>query len=150
MWQSTWGEWWLTHWASLLRWILSWWFIRIPKLTKQMRSGIVHHKSDRKSCVIPTADRNTFHFLPTGLHGLCFGFCFSGPLPLRSLPHGPLLRVHFGESLVLDYTQKSTISTLAVKLSVSAIIYPRWTATYYTRFPECFAHEKIIPISWSP
>ncbi len=28
-----------------------------------------------------------------------------------------------------DYTQKSTISTLAVKLSVSAIIYPRWTAT---------------------
>ncbi len=24
-----------------------------------MRSGIVHHKSDRKSCVIPKADRNT-------------------------------------------------------------------------------------------
>ncbi len=23
-----------------------------------MRSGIVHHKSDRKPCVIPTADRN--------------------------------------------------------------------------------------------
>ncbi len=23
-----------------------------------MRNGIVHHKSDRKSCVIPTADRN--------------------------------------------------------------------------------------------
>ncbi len=37
----------------------------------------------------------------------------------------PLLRVLFGESLVLDYTQ-----TLALKLSVSAIIYPRWTATY--------------------
>ncbi len=27
------------------------------------------------------------------------------------------------------YTHKSTISTLALKLSVSAIIYPRWTAT---------------------
>ncbi len=26
-----------------------------------MRSGIVHHKSDRKPCVIPTADRNTPH-----------------------------------------------------------------------------------------
>ena len=25
----------------------------------KMRSGIVHHKSDRKSCVIPTVDRNT-------------------------------------------------------------------------------------------
>ncbi len=24
-----------------------------------MRSGIAHHKSDRKLCVIPTADRNT-------------------------------------------------------------------------------------------
>ncbi len=37
---------------------------------------------------------------PTGLHGLCFGFCFAGPLPLRSLTYGPLLRVRFGESLV--------------------------------------------------
>ncbi len=27
-----------------------------------MRSGIVHHKSDRKPCVIPTADRNKLHF----------------------------------------------------------------------------------------
>ncbi len=42
-----------------------------------------------------------FHILPTGLHGLCFGFCFAGPLPLRSLLHGPLSRVHFGESLVV-------------------------------------------------
>ncbi len=63
-------------------------------------------------------------------HGSCF--CFAGPLPLRSLSHGPLLRVDFWESLVLDYTQKSTISTLAAKLSVSAIIYPRWTATSVT------------------
>ncbi len=27
----------------------------------KMQSGIVHHKSDRKSCVLPTADRNTMH-----------------------------------------------------------------------------------------
>ncbi len=36
------------------------------------------------------------HFLPTGQHGLCFGFCFSGPLPLRSIivvpPFGGQLR----------------------------------------------------------
>ncbi len=44
MWQSTWGKWWLTHWASLLRWI---WSI-----------SEYNHKSDRKSCVLPTADRN--------------------------------------------------------------------------------------------
>ncbi len=43
----------------------------------------------------------TFQFLPTGLHGLCFGFCFAGPLPLRSLTNSPLFRVRFGESLVV-------------------------------------------------
>ena len=65
----------------------------------------------------------------------------------------------------IDYTQKSTISTLALKLSVSAIIYPWWTATLLlppksisysffqsciagilkratTLFSECFAHEN--------
>ncbi len=38
----------------------------------------------------------------------------------------------FAVRLVMDYTaytQKLTISTLAVKLSVSAIIHPWWTAT---------------------
>ncbi len=43
----------------------------------------------------------TYHILPTGIHGLCFGYCFSGPLPLHSLLHGPLSRVHFRESLVV-------------------------------------------------
>ncbi len=43
----------------------------------------------------------TFHILPTGIHGLCFGSYFSGLLPQRSLQHGPLSRVHFGESLVV-------------------------------------------------
>ncbi len=52
LWQSTRGKWWLTHWASLLRWI---WSISVWK----MWNGIVHHKSDRKTCVLPTADRNT-------------------------------------------------------------------------------------------
>ncbi len=32
-------------------------------------------------------------FLPTGQHGLCFGFLFSRPLPLRSLIDGPPLGV---------------------------------------------------------
>ncbi len=30
----------------------------IPKRSTKMVSGIVYHKSDRKSCVLPTADRN--------------------------------------------------------------------------------------------
>ncbi len=33
--------------------------VNFPKLTKKKRNGIVHHKSDRKSCVKPTADRNS-------------------------------------------------------------------------------------------
>ncbi len=36
-----------------------------------------------------------FQFLPTGLHGLCFGCCFSGPLPLHSLINGPPIGVSF-------------------------------------------------------
>ncbi len=67
MWQSIWGKWWLKHWASLLMWIwsISEYNLRlgnpkgIPKQSSKMWSGIVHHKSDRKSCVLPTADRNT-------------------------------------------------------------------------------------------
>ncbi len=35
------------------------WGADIPKRSSKMGSGIVHHKSDRKSCVLPTADRNT-------------------------------------------------------------------------------------------
>ncbi len=27
----------------------------------KMRSGIAHHKSDHKSCVLPTADRNSLY-----------------------------------------------------------------------------------------
>ncbi len=45
------------------------------------------------------------------------------------LYHFAFYLIIFREFLVIDYTQKSTISTLAVKLSVSAIIYPWWTAT---------------------
>ncbi len=48
----------------------------------------------------------TFQFLPTGLHGLCFGYCFSGPLHLRSLTNGPLFRVRFGESRVVRLYSK--------------------------------------------
>ncbi len=57
---------------TLLRWIWSIseynlmtrdspkWTQRYPKnWPSKIWSGIVHHKSDRKSCVIPTADRNS-------------------------------------------------------------------------------------------
>ncbi len=33
--------------------------------------------------------------------GCAFGYCFSGPLPLRSLIYGPPIAVRFRESLVI-------------------------------------------------
>ncbi len=46
----------------------------------------------------------------------------------------------------LDYTQKLTTPILAVKLSVSAIIYPRWTATLKMLFHMLFkVLAMVIP-----
>ncbi len=36
-----------------------------------MRNGIVHHKSDRKLCVIPTADRNIKYKIEIDTHDDC-------------------------------------------------------------------------------
>ncbi len=77
----------------------------------------------------------TFHILPTGLHGLCFGFCFAGPLPLRSLSHGPLSRVHFGESLVIRlYSEMDHIHLSSEAQCVSHLLPPvdchKYTSEY--------------------
>ncbi len=66
----------------------------IPFGSQPIRSALARHSGVQVPVV-------SFHILPTGLHGLCFAFCFAGPLPLRFLSHGPLSRVHFGESLVI-------------------------------------------------
>ncbi len=61
---------------------------------------------------------------PTGIHGLCFGSCFSGPLPLNSLLHGPLSRVHFGESLVV--VQYSRFSTDKNGFFITLLVHCLW------------------------
>ncbi len=66
-----------------------------------------------------------FHILPTGLHGLCFGFCFSGPLPLHSLSHGPLSRVHFGESLVIRLYSEIDHIHLSSEAQCVSHLYPQ-------------------------
>ncbi len=71
----------------------------------------------------------TYHILPAGIHGLCFGHCFSGPLPLRSLLHGPLSRVHFGESLVVRLYSEIDHTYLSIEAQCVSHHYPRWTAT---------------------
>ncbi len=71
----------------------------------------------------------TFHILPTGIHGLCFGSYVSGPLPQRSLLHGPLSRVHFGESLVIRLYSEIDHIHLSSEAQCVSHHYPRWTAT---------------------
>ncbi len=71
----------------------------IPFGSQPIKSALARH-SGVQVPVIPIKI-GTFHILPMGLHGLCFGWCFAGPLPLRSMSRGPFSRVHFGESLVV-------------------------------------------------
>ncbi len=68
--------------------------------------------------------RGQFQFLPSGQYGLCFGYCFSGPLTLCS-HHGQvtLRGACFQESLVIR-----------LKLSVASPIYPWVTATRTTKW----------------
>ncbi len=71
----------------------------------------------------------TYHIQPPGVHGLCFGSCFSGPLPLRSLILGPLSRVHFGESPVIRLYSEIDHTYLSIEAQCVSHHYPRWTAT---------------------
>ncbi len=66
-----------------------------------------------------------FHILPTCLHGLCFGFCFAGPLPLCSLLHGPLSRVNFGESLVVRLHSEIDHIHLSSEAQCVSHLYPQ-------------------------
>ncbi len=70
-----------------------------------------------------------FHIQPTGIHGLCLGSRFSGPLPLRSLLHGPLSRVHFGESLFVRLYSEIDHTYLSIEAQCVSHHYPWWTAT---------------------
>ncbi len=89
-------------------------------------------------------------FLPTGLHGLCFGCCFSGPLPLCSLINGPPIGVRFRETLVIRLH-----SEIALKPSVSPPFYPWVTATSSTMqlelqqeelFQSCLLSSPIMHV----
>ncbi len=72
---------------------------------QSIMSTFVRHTVSR--CLIFLAPKVTWsdldflQFLPTGVHGLCFGYCFSGPIPLRSLINDPPIGVRFRESLVI-------------------------------------------------
>ncbi len=77
----------------------------------------------------------TFQFLPMGLHGLCFGCCFSGPLPLRSLANGPLFRVRFGESLVVRLYSEIDHIHLSIEAQCVTTLLP---------LGDCHTHRTIV------
>ncbi len=64
--------------------------------------------------------------------------------PLRSLINGPPIGVRFQESLVLDYTQKLTRSTLALKLSVSQPFYPFTQTQEVFNGKHVLSHKRLI------
>ncbi len=74
-----------------------------------------------------------------GLHGLCFGFCFAGPLPLRSLTNGPLFRVCFRESLVVRLY--SEINHLHLSIDVQCVSHLLPLGDTYESF-EFYKIEK--------
>ncbi len=78
----------------------------------------------------------SFQFLPTGLHGLCFGCGFSGPLPLRSLANGPPIVVCFRESLFVRL--HSEIDQIHLSIEAQCVT---------TRLPLGDCHNWLL-ITW--
>ena len=77
-------------------------------------------------------------FLPSGQYGLCFGYCFSGLLPLRSHKvQVTLLKPFPGVPSHLDYTQKLAKSTLALKLSVTTYFHHLCQTLRRPKNPGC-------------
>ncbi len=110
----------------------------IPLGSNTIKPALARHTGVQVSLVpakVITWSFLTNHIQPTGIHGLCFGSCFSGPRPLRSLIFGPLSRVHFGESLVVRLYLEIDHTYLSIEAQCVSHHYPRWTATptvYYT------------------
>ncbi len=64
-------------------------------------------------------------FLPMGQHELCFGYLFSGPLPLCSLIIGPPIGVSFRDSLVFRlYSEIDHIHLSSEAQCVSHLLPP--------------------------
>ncbi len=101
----------------------------IPFGSHTIKPALARHTGVQVSLVPAKVIIGTYHIQPTGVHGLCFGYYFSGPLPLRSLILGPLSRVHFGESLVVRIYSEIDHTYLSIEAQCVSHHYPRWTAT---------------------
>ena len=67
-------------------------------------------------------------FLPTGQHGLCFGYLFSGLLPLSSNIDSPPLGVCFRESLVIRLHSEIGQSHLSIEAQCGTCCHSQLTS----------------------
>ncbi len=75
--------------------------------------------------------------LYTGQHGLCFGYLFSGPLPLRSLKDSPPFRVCFRESLVIRLHSEIDQIHLSIEAQCGTTCLP---------LGDCHIHEQFAGV----
>ncbi len=79
----------------------------------------------------------SLQFMPSGQYGLCFGYCFSGPLPLRSHNAQVTFMEPFpGVPSHLDYTQKLARSILALNLSVTTTPMVKYPISQHSQISQ--------------
>ncbi len=79
--------------------------VETSKVVSKRKPGPLSDTLQAGACIFPPFQK-FLQFLPTGQYGLCFGFCFSGPLPLRSHKEQVTLSGPFlGVPSHLDYTR---------------------------------------------
>ncbi len=107
-----------------------------------------------RSPVLRVINRFIFIF-PCPLHAIAFKcytqphgctwvvlwlFCFRST-PQRSLIHGPLSRVLFGECLVVRLYSEIYQTYLSIEAQCVSHYYPRWTATLWFTHSTVHSHE---------
>ncbi len=118
----------------------------IPLGSHTIKPALARHTGVQVSLV--PAKVITWSFLTN--HKARFGYCFSGPLPLRSLILGPLSRVHFGESLVVRLYTEIDHTYLSIEAQCVSHHYPRWTATRCLSLALGSQLTQIIAPLWHP
>ncbi len=84
-------------------------------------------------------------FLPMGQHGLCFGYLFSGPLPLRSLIDGPPFGVLLRESLVIKLYSEIDQIHLSTEAQCGTTCLPLSDCHRYPLKMLRISHSVVIP-----
>ncbi len=105
----------------------------IPIGSLTIKSALARHTGVRRVFGSRQSDQcvniGTYHIQPQRCTWVVLWlFCFRST-PQRSLIHGPLSRVLFGESLVVRLYTEIDQTYLSIEAQCVSHYYPRWTAT---------------------